>query len=400
MCDTLGVLQSNGAIFAKNSDRSPNEPQVLEWHTPKIHSEKTVHTTYIEVEQVKETHGHLLSRPVWLWGGEMGVNECGVCVGNEAVFTKGPYAKTGLTGMDLLRLSLERGESAKDALEVILENLERYGQGGNCGYDHDFYYDNSYLIVDKTTLYVLETAGKKWAYKSYQRASISNRLSLGSDADSYSENKRIDFANTYSEPVYTYFSGSKFRKAQTEACLNSIETPKDALKALRTHENGIHDPLKQGSVRSACMHAGGVVGDHTTASMVVELTNLTPRVWATGCSTPCISFFKSCNFALALPVSEPNHPEARRYWEEREDFHRAMVGRRLPEEFYLERDALENAWFSEAEHADDAAFCTLQSRAIKEEHAFYETWKTRVPQECEGSARFHRYWTKKNKARI
>jgi len=399
MCDTLGVLRSTGAIFAKNSDRSPNEPQVLEWHAPRTHSDKTVHATYIEIEQSKETHGHLLSRPVWLWGGEMGVNDCGVCVGNEAVFTKGPYAKTGLTGMDLLRLSLERGESAKKALEVILENLERYGQGGNCGYDHDFFYDNSYLIIDKTTLYVLETAGKKWAYKAYERASISNRLSLGSDADAYSENARTDFAKKYFEPIYTHFSGSKFRIAQTEACLDTIRTPKDAAKALRSHEKGIDNPLTKGSVKSACMHAGGLVGDHTTASMIVELSELSPRVWATGCSTPCVSLFKPCTLDAATPVNKPNDPEARRYWEEREDFHRAIVGRRLPEEFYFKRDALESAWFSEAEHADDAAFRELNTRAIREERAFYETWKTRVPEGYEGSRRFHRYWTKKNNVR-
>jgi hypothetical protein len=399
MCDTLGVLQSTGAVFAKNSDRSPNEPQVLEWHKPKTHTDKTVHTTYIEIEQAKETHGHILSRPVWLWGGEMGVNDCGVCVGNEAVFTKGPYSKTGLTGMDLLRLSLERGESAKKALEVILENLERYGQGGNCGYDHDFFYDNSYLIIDRTTLYVLETAGIKWAYKAYKRASISNRLSLGSDADAYSENARTNFAKTYSEPIYTHFSGSKFRIAQTEACLAAIRTPKDAAKALRSHEAGIDNPLAKGSVKSVCMHAGGLVGDHTTASMIVELKEPSPRVWVTGCSTPCVSLFKPCTLAAATPVNEPNDPEARRYWEEREDFHRAIIGRRLPEEFYLERDALENTWFSEAEHADDAAFLALNTRAVKEERAFYETWKARVPDGCEGSPRFHRYWTKKNIAR-
>ena len=97
MCDTLGKLFGDRAIFAKNSDRSPNEPQVVEYFLPMVHEEKTVKTTYIEVEQVKETLGLILSRPTWLWGGEMGVNECGVCIGNEAVFTKGKYDDIGLT---------------------------------------------------------------------------------------------------------------------------------------------------------------------------------------------------------------------------------------------------------------------------------------------------------------
>lgn len=60
--------------------------------------------TYIEVEQVSKTHAVILSRPSWLWGAEMGANEHGVCIGNEAVWTKEPVG-TGeaLLGMDLLR---------------------------------------------------------------------------------------------------------------------------------------------------------------------------------------------------------------------------------------------------------------------------------------------------------
>ena len=129
MCDTMGKLFDNYAIFAKNSDRSPNEPQVVEYFEAKVHLEKTVKTTYIEVDQVEKTKAFVLSRPTWLWGGEMGVNECGVCIGNEAVFTKGKYNKTGLTGMDMVRLALERSKTAKEALECIIGLLEKYGQG-------------------------------------------------------------------------------------------------------------------------------------------------------------------------------------------------------------------------------------------------------------------------------
>lgn len=60
--------------------------------------------TYIEVEQVSKTHAVILSRPSWLWGAEMGANEHGVCIGNEAVWTKEPVGEgEALLGMDLLR---------------------------------------------------------------------------------------------------------------------------------------------------------------------------------------------------------------------------------------------------------------------------------------------------------
>ena len=37
MCDTMGFFHEGSAIFAKNSDRSPNEPQVLEYIPAKDH---------------------------------------------------------------------------------------------------------------------------------------------------------------------------------------------------------------------------------------------------------------------------------------------------------------------------------------------------------------------------
>lgn len=125
MCDTLGVILNGKALFGKNSDRSPNEPQVCEYNAARDAYEPMVKVTYLTIEQVSHTHACLLSRPIWMWGAEIGVNEHGVCIGNEAVFTKGAYAKSGLTGMDLLRLGLERGASAAEARDVRNQKLKQ-----------------------------------------------------------------------------------------------------------------------------------------------------------------------------------------------------------------------------------------------------------------------------------
>ena len=49
----------------------------------------------------------VLSKPAWLWGAEMGVNEHAVAIGNEAVWNRLSCPQydsvTRLLGMDLLR---------------------------------------------------------------------------------------------------------------------------------------------------------------------------------------------------------------------------------------------------------------------------------------------------------
>lgn len=212
MCDTLGFFSGGCGYFAKNSDRSPNEPQVVEYYPAQSGLGGKLQATYISVPQAEHTNAVLLSRPAWMWGAEIGVNEHGVCIGNEAVFTKGKYARTGLTGMDLLRLALERADTARDAVSLLIRLLEQYGQGGNCGFDHEFFYDNAFLVMDRTEIYVLETAGGHWVWRRCDSAGISNRLSIGLDGDAYCGGMAYDFKKRHTEPVFTHFSGSKCRR--------------------------------------------------------------------------------------------------------------------------------------------------------------------------------------------
>ena len=99
MCDTFVSIipdkKGNSVIFGKNSDREPNEAQVLEYCPGQTYSLKDkVNCTYLSIPQVKETYSVLISRPFWMWGAEMGANEKGVVIGNEAVFTKLPTKLT------------------------------------------------------------------------------------------------------------------------------------------------------------------------------------------------------------------------------------------------------------------------------------------------------------------
>ena len=168
----------------------------------------------------------------------MGVNEHGVAIGNEAVFTRAKKEKDGLIGMDLLRLALERADTAEAAMETIVELLAEYGQGGNCGYSHDFRYDNSFLIADPTKAFVLETAGRAYAAAPVSKAAaISNRLSISCEhTQRHGIAAGADFARTKTEPVFSYFAQGARRRAQ---CLEALSggpfAVSDMIRVLRTH---------------------------------------------------------------------------------------------------------------------------------------------------------------------
>lgn len=53
---------------------------------------------------MEQTNAVVLSKPAWMWGAEMGASDKGVCIGNEAVWTREPVAPgEALLGMDLVR---------------------------------------------------------------------------------------------------------------------------------------------------------------------------------------------------------------------------------------------------------------------------------------------------------
>ena len=342
VCDTMVKIGADGVLFAKNSDRDANEAQVLTWARRSSYEEgASVRCTWIEIPQVAQSNAVVVSRPWWMWGAEMGANEHGVVIGNEAVFTTEPAGPPALLGMDLVRLALERASNRTEAVSAIVELLERHGQGGPCSYERPgFTYDNSFLIADPAGAIVLETAGRHWAVQEVRSGarSISNGLTIP------------DFSSRFSRPLRAKVSACAQRRARTEASCAVADGPLAMMSALRDHGEGRAPrwSIVNGTLRAPCVHAGGLVASsQTTASLVSDL-RAAPRHWASATSSPCTSLFKplhvdeSCD---ELPSPSNVYDPAQTWWRH-ERLHRTLLRDYAGqiERFALERDAIEAAW--------------------------------------------------------
>jgi dipeptidase len=348
-------LTDDGVLFAKNSDRDPNEAQVLDWLPAADHlAGSPLRCTWIDVPQAAHTHAVLLSRPWWMWGAEMGTNEHGVTIGNEAVFTRQPKGDTALLGMDLLRLGLERATTAHEAVSVMVDLLETYGQGGACSHAHPgFSYHNSFLVADRDGAVVLETAGREWATETVHGSgrSISNGLTIP------------EFARRHRDPLRSRVAACDVRRALTEPAAAAAREPAALMATLRSHgpsPEPRYSPLN-GAMSAPCMHAGGLVtASQTTSSWVSDLRSA-PQHWATATAAPCTSVFKpvSVDQPVRLGPRPDDRADALTTWWRHERLHRLAardLGASLAR-FAHERDRLERAW-SAAPPASEQAFAT------------------------------------------
>ena len=390
MCDTIVVVNPEGVLFAKNSDRDANEAQLPEWVPAAEHDPGgTVQCTYLEIPQVAHTHAVLISRPFWMWGAEIGSNEHGVTIGNEAVFTDEPYSDTGLTGMDLLRLALERSTTADQAVDVIVGLLVRYGQGGGCGYeDRSFTYHNSFIIADRTGAVVLETAGSKWATERVTSGvrTISNGLTIAGFADAHRDRLR------------SKVSACDVRTALTARSAARATGPADLMAVLRSHgpDGWPRYHSINGTLNMPCMHGGGLVASSSsTAGWVSDLGSDTH--WVTATSAQCLSLFKPVCFSEPVDIGRvpDGTPDSGSLWWRHERMARTVMKdpAALAPLFLTDRNAVESRWIIDPPTGQQAF----------DEHAeLLGTWSARVaaaPESTDTRPWFtRRYWSKQESA--
>jgi hypothetical protein len=261
-------------LFAKNSDRPPAERQVIERHGSR--DERATTTTYLTIDpHSAPTIAFIGSRPEWMWGMEHGVNAAGVAIGNATIYTTlDPRGSPlGLTGMDLVRLGLERGSTAAGAVEVMADLLEQHGQGGSGHIAADRPYWSSFLVADPTSAFVVETSGAAWEAMAIDRSgATSNRTTVPS----------FDAEHRHPRQPVERLVDPRLRASRAVLAAEPV-TVASLIEHLRSHAGGADG-------WTICMHVADV--EATTSSIVAELPVDGPPVAHLCTGSPCRGTFE------------------------------------------------------------------------------------------------------------
>jgi hypothetical protein len=231
-------------------------------------------TPNLEVPQARQTYTTLGSQPAGAWGYSHGVNEHQVAAGCAAL-----KAEDAPVGPDLVRLILERSQTAQHAVDLLTEHLERLAQCSSAF---------AFVVADGREAFAVETAGPHWVYQEVHqvRAAGAARV-IHQDWDRISRGLAGQMIDQGRWPG----DGSKLDFA---AALGSLASPGDGLRRwgratfLLEQQNG---RLDQACVRRIladhyelvvpsdlvagppllCRHAAGAGREATRASLVVEL---------------------------------------------------------------------------------------------------------------------------------
>ena len=367
MCDTFVALPNatttGTTLLAKSADTEVNECQVLERHSSRDWpAGAMVRVTHRMIPQARRTHDCLINRSFWLYGAEIGLNEHGVAIGNEAVFTNNYDEADGVNLIDLLRIMLERASSAREALQVAADFLREFGQGGNCELRGNSHFDGGFIIADPREAWVLETAGREWAAKKLlDVGAISNMLSITDDWDESSlsgeDGPKANFRARFAEMGPSIDSGAPERLAVTSSFTQenagkiSLRSMADLLR--QCPENW--DPAEGEITTNICMHAGVSPKRiwQATGAMIADSGTDGAMAWFTGTSGTDVSIFKPAFPGIDFPEMGPQPTETYNpasMWWRHELLHRRVMTDwpQIAPEIRRDIEALEDTFFSEA----------------------------------------------------
>ena len=125
---------------------------------------------------------------------------------------------------------MERGKTAFEALQVITELLEKFGQGGPCSdIMPEHTYHNSFLIADPKEAWVLETARTLWVAEKVTSGyrNISNCMSIRTKIDLMSQGLKDNCLNEGWWDGKSEFDWSQVIGEASKVPKTKLATPKE-----------------------------------------------------------------------------------------------------------------------------------------------------------------------------
>jgi secernin len=382
MCDTFVALPdataNRSVLLAKSADTEINEAQHLLKLPRRDYPEGAqVRISHRVIPQARHTYEAIIDKSFWLYGGEIGVNERGVAVGNEAVFSKLSSQGDGVVLIDLLRLILERAATRHEAVDVVADMLKTFGQGGNCELRGNSHFDGSFIVSDKEGAIVLETAAGEWAAREVKGfGSISNGYTIGSDWDRCSleadNGRKPDFGALFDDVERTRCVAAAERQKASYGFLKARAgkiTVRTMADLLRYTGEGDYEPMMGERPTRICMHAAPYEYRfwQATGALIADTRGDDVMAWVTATSGTDVSIFKPAFFGVDLPdlgpmPRESYTPEA--YWWKHEFLHRRAMAdyKSLMPQIRGEFEAIEDRFFRDSE--------TVRRGGAKEKAAF------------------------------
>ena len=300
-----------------------------------------VQTSSLELPQARQTSTVLGSRPHGTWGFEHGLNVYGVAVGRAPLRTRVAGMDPGLRGTDLVRLILERSQTARQAVDLLADLVSRHGQapepGAAAGAD-----GNAFLLADAAGAFVVEAAGRYWVSQDVCEVRALgalgtvrqdwNRVAPGLSEHALAagwwpaDGSKLDFAGAVS-PVPTEedspAAAALRRWGRATLLLGEQNGHIDTAfvrRLLSDHPAGDEDQPGPAGEESLCRHPGaGRRDEATAASLVVSLGAGEGRLRAAWCAfgPPCRSVYFPIFLEGDLPAAfsrSAAEPSADSFW--------------------------------------------------------------------------------------
>ncbi len=369
MCDSFVALgnstESGSVLLAKSADTEVNEAEKVIRYPRRSYGEGAlVRMTHRTLPQAMVTHEVILGQSFWTWGAEIGCDEHGVAAGNEATFSNQKAEGDGACCLDLCRLTVERGETARQGVEAVASAVEAFGQGGNCQMMGNFPFDTGLLIADRHEAYVMNCAGTQWAARKVRDVTaISNRYQITDDWDlsslDGSGRDKAEFRALFADEKREAEVASLQRECRAMELLEArkgaiaVRDMADILRDVGEHPEAYVIPEDELPSR-ICMHAGPFDTRfwHATGAMITDASEDGVLVWMTATSATDLSVFKPLFFAAEMPDMGPplegTYTEGSLWWKH-ERLHRRAVAdyRAVKPDIRGEFDELEREFFAQ-----------------------------------------------------